>query len=457
MSVRLDNRRPVGPRTREDRAAAARRLGRDLLEAIDGDQVRRVVLLVPDHHARFAAVELSAEFVRDVVVSGGYGACTYIFAWDVHRQPVEVPELARYLGGYGDLTLRPDFASLVPWSAAASGQDQTVAVICDAEWRDGTPVDVAPRQVLRECLAEAERMGLVPSVGLEYEVVFADADGVPLTGQGLDYALGGIEPLSPVLTAIHTAADRCGLGVESARGECHPGQYEIVLRHRDALAACDDAMLLRHLVCAAAHPRGVSANYLAAPRPGQGNSCHVHLSLSTMAGSPIGATEDGGVPEELRHFLGGVLAAAADLSALWAPTLNSYVRLRTAPFSPRVVRWGVDDRTAAVRLAGHGPSLRLECRFAGADAQPHLVVAGLLAAGLSGIRRRLTPPAPGEVVGELAGTPWEALRRWTDEPLPTELLGAAVVTHQAALLGAELTAICETVSDVQRGRGRLRA
>jgi glutamine synthetase len=99
----------------------------------------------------------------------------------------------------------------------------------------------------------------------------------------------------------------------------------------------------------------------------------------------------------------------------------------------------------------------LEFRFAGADAQPHLVVAALLAAGLSGIDDELSPPAPGEVIGELAGTPWEALRLLANSPLAESLLGRAVVGQQVALLESELNAICDTVSDVQRARGALRS
>jgi glutamine synthetase len=159
----------------------------------------------------------------------------------------------------------------------------------------------------------------------------------------------------------------------------------------------------------------------------------------------------------LMPFLAGVLRAARDLTAIWAPTVNSYVRLRTAPFSPRVLRWGPDDRTAAVRLAGRDASQRLEFRFAGADAQVHLVVAALLAAGLSGIEDQVSAPEPGEMVGQLAGTPWEALRLMEASPLMERLLGRTVTGQQAAFIGAELTAVCESVSDIQRKRGNLRA
>ena len=446
MNPTLVAARPVGPRTLAQRAESARAILPAFRTAIDAGRIRRVLLLLPDPHARFVAVELAAEFVRDVVLERGYGACTYVFAWDVRREAIEAPALREYLGGYGDFVLMPDLATVQP----VAGQDGTVSVVCDAEWPDGSPVELAARQVLRSQLAKAEARGLVPSVGIEHEVTFHDADGAPLTRPGIDYALHTNPAMDGVLAGIRRALDASPLGVESARAECHPGQYEIVLRHRDAIAAGDDAMLLQHLVRTTAAAHGASAGYLAAEAPGRGSSCHVHLSLSTMDMTPVGA----GV---LERFLAGVLRAARELSAVWAPTLNSYVRLRTAPFSPRILRWGEDDRTAAVRVAGRGASRRLEFRFAGADAQPHLVVAALLAAGLAGIHEELSPPAPGEVVGELAGTPWEALGLLANSSPAESLLGLAVVGQQVALLGAELDAMCDTVSDVQRARGALRS
>ncbi|GAA4658581.1 MULTISPECIES: glutamine synthetase [Amycolatopsis] len=387
----------------------------------------RVLLLVPDPHARFAAVELSREFVEEEVLTGGYGLCTYVFAWTPEREPVE--SLSRYLGGYGDLRMRPDLGTVTPV------EEGVYAVVCDVEWPDGEPVRVAPRQVLRDELDALEALGFVPSVGIEHEVTFSDADG-PLTPHGVDYAVGGTERLRPLLRDLR--ARLAPLRVESARGECHPGQYEIVLRHRKALSACDDAMLQQLLVRTTAAEHGVTASYLAAPETGQGNSCHVHLSLS---------------PPALEPFLAGVLREARALTAIWAPTWNSYVRLRTGPFSPRSLRWGTDDRTAAVRIAGSGASRRLEFRFAGADAQPHLVVAALLAAGRAGIEENLAPPPEGEEVGTLCATPWEALAALSG----TKVLGGELVEQQSALLQAEIDAGCDAVTDWQRRRGALRA
>jgi glutamine synthetase len=422
--------RPRGPRTLAARTEAAANIGDQLRSQIHSGGVRNIRLLVPDPHARFAAVDLDARFFADTVMTDGYGLCTYAFAWNPDRDAVEAPVFAEYTRNYGDLRLRPDLATLAP------DTDGSWFVVCDAEWPDGRAVDIAPRTVLRRQLEAAEELGLVPSVGLEHEVTFTWQDGTTPVPGGLDYAASGLDPLRPLLDTIRYAVD--GLGVESLRGECHPGQCEIVLGHRDALAACDDAMLQQLFVRRTAATHGMIASYLAAERPGTGSSCHVHISLS-------------GKDFSLEHFVAGVLRAAPDLTPFWAPTWNSYVRLRTAPFSPRVVRSGADDRTASVRVIGSGQSTRAEVRFAGADAQPHLVVAAVLASGLWGIREKLTPePA------ELPTTPWQARQALADSDLARQLLGDQVVDAQLAHLDEEIAAGLDAVTDWQRQRGHLR-
>ncbi|MBC6449541.1 glutamine synthetase [Actinokineospora xionganensis] len=444
----IQHHRPVGPRTLADRALAASSLSGALRAAVASGDVRRVVCLVPDPHARFAAVEVGAEYFVDTVLPNGHGLGAAVFGWNPERAAVNAPAVDQFLGGYGDLRLRPDLATLAP------DEPGTWFVVCDVEWPDGRPVPEAPRTLLREQVAAAEKFGFVPAVGIEHEVTFTAPDGAPLADRVHNYAVDGLSPLPD----LHAAVDRLALGAESARGEAHPGQYEIVLRHRDALAACDDAMLHQLVLRRVAAERGVRAGYLAAESTGTGSSCHVHLSLTDAGGTSLmGGAQPTEPSTVFGHFLAGVLRAAPDLTAFWAPTWNSYVRLRTAPFSPRTLRWGTDDRTAAVRLVGQGPALRMEARFAGADAQVHLVLAALIAAGMSGVAERLPLPAQGRVVGDLARTPWDALTRLTESKLMRSLLGDAAVDHRAALLGEELNAGLDAVSDWQRDRGDLRA
>jgi glutamine synthetase len=433
----IPHQRPRGPRTLAAREAAAAGLAAALRSEVDNGSVRSLVLLVPDPHARFAAVELGARFFVDTVLESGYGVCSYVFAWDPAREAVAAAVFEPYTSTYGDLRMRPDLATLAP----LPGEEGTWLVVCDVAWPDGRPVPIAPRTALRAQLRAAEELGLVPSVGIEHEVTFTSDAGEPLTSRGLDYAT--LDQLRPLLTAVQSDVDSTGLDVESRRGECHPGQYESVLAHRDAVAACDDAMLQQLVIRRAAAGRGVRAGYLAAEASGAGSSCHVHISLSGVDGRSVA----------LDHFVAGILHAAPDLTAIWAPTWNSYVRLRTVPFAPRDLRVGVDDRTAALRLAGEGDNLRVEARLAGADAQPHLVVAALLAAGLHGIRESLPEPAG----GRLHLTPWEARQALAESILARTLLGDAMVDARLALLDEEISTALDTVTDWQRHRGDLRA
>lgn len=450
--------RPVGPRTLAQRERAAHHAEAALRDGVSSGDVENITLTVADPHGRLAAVTLDAGFVVDEVLKRGYGACSYLFAWDGARRPVDAPSTRPLIDGFGDLVLRPDLAS----AFVDPLQPGAWQVTCTAHDRDGAPVAVAPRSVLARVLADAEASGLVPAVGIEQEVTFRDDTGRSATAMAMDYALGAAEPIRPVTSEAVAALRAAGLGVESARAECHPGQYEIVLRHRDALAAADDALAQQALVRRVAARHGLRASYLAAEEPGQGSSCHVHMSLSDLDGQPadrLGTDPGpkGPLPPLLGSFLAGVLAAAADLTPIWAPSTNGHTRLRTAPFAPTVVRWAMDRRTAAVRVVGRGPSLRLECRIAGADAHPHLVTAAILAAGLAGVRAGVTPPPAGEVVDDLPSTPWQALERFTGSSLAAELLGADVVAHHAALVEAELIARTDAVTDWDRARGTARS
>lgn len=436
----MEYQRPGGPRTLAERDDTAAMLAEAIRTEVLARTVTGLVLLVPDPHARFAAVGVGARFFTDTVLENGYAVCSYVFGWTPEREAVPAPVFQPYLDHYGDLRMRPDMATLAP----LPGQPGTWLVVCDVEWPDGAPVPIAPRTVLHEQLRAAEAEGYVPSVGIEHEVTFTDRAGIPLTEIGLDYAAGGLDAMHPLLAAVQSDVDELDLGVESRRGECHPGQYESVLGHRDALAACDDAMLQQLTIRRAASQQNARAGYLAAEATETGSSCHVHMSLSDVDGKPLF-----GELSVLEHFTAGVLAAAPDLTAIWAPTWNSYVRLRTAPFAPREVRAGADDRTAAVRIAGSEDSLRVEARFAGADAQPHLVVATLLAAGMWGLREELPMPPP----ARLHDTPWAALRALDESELARKLLGDDMVDARVALLNEELTTGLDTVTDWQRTRG----
>lgn len=432
----------------------------DRLKALD---VEEVLLALPDPHGRLAGVRLATPFVLDEVLWSGYGACAYLLTADVDMRVGEDPVLRRHTGAYGDLVLCPDPDTLrvLPW------EDSTALMLADPYDHRWEPIETAPRAVLRRQIERLAARGLVASVGTELEVLmFAESYGEahrrgyaglsPLTRFNADYAVTGTREAEAVARRIRRAMTAAGLAVESARGECHPGQYEIVFRHSDPLTACDNHVVYKTGAAAIAADAGVALTFMPLYDSGAGSSCHVHLSLSSTSGDPVmaGDGDERGFSPLMHRAIGGLLEAMPELTLLAAPSVNAYSRLRSGEFAPREVRWGVDDRTAPLRVVGSGRSLRVEYRVAGGDANPYLLVAGMLAAILHGLETGSEPPGAGEVVGPpLPGALWEAVPLFAASKMAADAFGAEVVDLYAGLARAELEAFASTVTDLERARG----
>jgi len=363
---------------------------------------------------------------------------------------------AGYRGDYGDFVLRPDpgTARPLPW------RDRTALVLADAVDRDGVPIPVAPRQILRGQLERLAARGLTALVGTELEfLVFAESyrDAFASDYRGLrtasryssDYALTGLGELDDLVGALLRGMAAAGLRIESARGEVHPGQYEIVFRYSEALAACDGHVFYKTGAKQIAESAGQAITFMPKFDSGEGNSCHVHFSMRDAADRPV-FDEDRGFAE---HFLAGVLACAPAFTLLCAPTINAFKRLSPDAFAPTTAAWGTDDRTRAVRLVGDGSSRRFEHRIAGGDANPYLVVAGIVASGLYGVERELPLPPPGGDGEPLPRTLEAATSAWRGSAVAREAFGDEVVEHLAAAAEAELTAFAATTTDWERRRG----
>ncbi|MBV7292919.1 glutamine synthetase [Corynebacterium sp. TAE3-ERU16] len=332
----------------------------------------------------------------------------------------------------------------------------------DLVWVPGN-VDApsAPRTVLARQLKELENIGLIPSVGIENEFTLfgpphtaAASSGAPATTVGGDYGLGQTTELHALLSDVAERASHASLAIDNYRCECHPGQCEIVLRHSDALTACDDALILQHIVRRTATQRGYTASYLAAPATREGNSCHVHISLSP-------ATDDGNYSrnvELLESFVAGIVEMLPSLGPVFSPTVNGWTRLRTAPFAPNAATWGVDDRTAAVRLIGISTGEpRCEVRIAGADSQPHLLVAGLLASGRWGITSERVLAGPSGSGQPIPQTPEQGLEAWKGNRTLTELLGRELVETISCAASAAIDDRLNAVTDHDYARDQERS
>jgi glutamine synthetase len=311
-------------------------------------------------------------------------------------------------------------------------------------------------------------------VGTELEfVVYQDSyeqaaardyrDLTPANQYNVDYSVLGTSRVEPLLRDIRNGMYGAGLVVESAKGECNLGQHEIAFRYAEALTTADHHVIYKTGAKEIAASRGYALTFMAKPNAAEGNSCHIHLSFRDAAdGSPVMAGDGPyGLSPLGASMLAGLLAGLRELTLLLAPTINSYKRYASGSFAPTTVAWGPDNRTCALRLVGHGPSLRVECRVPGGDVNPYLAVAGLVAAALSrvpeaqgaaGQLAELPPPVTGNAYAltglpRVPGTLEEALALWESSALAAEAFGADVVRHYATMARVELEAYRSAVTD----------
>jgi glutamine synthetase len=424
-------------------------------------EVDTVVLAFTDMQGRLQGKRLAADFFVDVVAEHHAEGCNYLLAVDVDMNTVGGYAMSSWDSGYGDFVLVPDMSTLrrLPWHPG------TVLVLADLTWLDGEPVVASPRQILA---AQAQRLadrGWVAMVGTELEfLVFRDSYEeasaksyrglVPANQYNVDYSILGTSRIEPLLRRIRTEMAGAGLQVESAKGECNLGQHEIAFRYDEAITTCDNHSIYKTGAKEIAAQDGMSITFMAKPNAREGNSCHIHLSLRDTGGAPVLAGDGPhGLSPAGEHFLAGQLAAMRELTLYYAPNINSYKRHVPGSFAPTAVRWGVDNRTCALRLVGHGSSLRAENRTPGGDVNPYLAVAAMIAAGLDGIDRQLPlePAFAGNAYADdgpqVPHTMRDALELWRGSELARAAFGAQVVDHYANYARVELAAYDAAVTD----------
>jgi glutamine synthetase len=424
-------------------------------------EIDTVVLAFTDMQGRLQGKRLAAEFFLDEVAGHYSEGCNYLLAVDVDMNTVDGYAMSSWDRGYGDFVMVPDMGTLriLPWHPG------TALVLADLTWLDGAPVLASPRQILAAQAARLASRGLVAMAGTELEfVVYADSyeqaaakgyrDLVPVNQYNVDYSILGTSRIEPLLRRIRLAMTGAGLYVESVKGECNLGQHEIAFRYADAVTTCDNHSIYKTGAKEIAAQAGHSITFMAKPNDREGNSCHIHLSLRAADGAPVLAGDGPyGLSRLGEHFLAGQLAAMRELALCYAPNVNSYKRYVPGSFAPTAVRWGPDNRTCAVRLVGHGSSLRAENRVPGGDVNPYLAVAAMIVAGLHGIDRELPlePAMTGNAyVGAAERVPAtlrDALELWEKSELARDAFGPEVVEHYANYARVELAAYDAAVTD----------
>ncbi|SFS64317.1 glutamine synthetase family protein [Saccharopolyspora flava] len=437
-----------------------------LRELVDSGDVDTVVVALTDMQGRLQGKRCAARYFLDEVLAHGTEACNYLLAVDVEMNTVDGYALTSWDTGYGDFVLRPDLATLrlIPWQPA------TALVLCDVLWHSGEPVGPSPRQVLRRQLDALAELGLTAHVGTELEFrVFRDSyeqawdkryrDLTPANQYNVDYSIAGTGRVEGLLRRIRNDMTGAGLYVESAKGECNLGQHEIAIRYDEALTSCDNHVLYKNGAKEIAAADGLGLTFMAKFDEREGNSCHIHVSLRDANSSALTGDDEHGFSPIMRHFIAGQLACLPELTYFLAPNINSYKRYAAASFAPTAIAWGRDNRTCALRVVGHGESLRVENRVPGGDVNPYLAVAAILAAGLHGIRAELPlePMLEGNAYAadrpSVPRTLREAADRLAAGEVAVKAFGEDVVEHYLNAARVELAAFDSAVTDWERVRG----
>ena len=422
-----------------------------------------VVVAMTDMQGRLTGKRIHGQYFLDEVLKHGTEGCNYLLAVDVDMNTVDGYAMSSWERGYSDFALIPDLNTLrlIPWQPGAA------LILADVAWLDHTDVVASPRQVLRKQVAELEKHGMVAMCGTELEfVVYRDSyeeawnkgykNLVPVNQYNVDYSILGGSRIEPLLRDIRMGMSVAGMVVESVKGECNLGQHEIAFKYSDALSNCDNHVIYKNGAKEIADQQGYALTFMAKPNEKEGNSSHIHLSFRGLKGELV-MTDDSdsehGMSEVGRQFIAGQIAHLRELSILFAPNINSYKRYVPGSFAPTAVRWGRDNRTCALRLVGHGAGLRLENRVPGGDVNPYLAVAGIIAAGLDGIKNKLTlePAFTGNAYesdsARVPASMTEALDLWENSAWVKEVFGSEVQAHYANMAKVELAAYGKAVTD----------
>lgn len=330
-----------------------------------------------------------------------------VFAMDILGNTVEEAGLGQALGEPDNICI-PVEGTLIP---SAADPQHLAQVLLTMRNQDGTPFDVEPRNVLNHLWQQLRNRGLFPVVAVELEFYLVDkkrdAEGFiqPPCAPGSDernmqsqvYSVDNLDHFSEVLSEIDTIAKQQGIPADGALAEASPGQFEINLHHtRNVLSACDHAVQLKRLVRQVAENHGMTATFMAKPyEEYAGSGMHVHISVLDAADHNAFACDDGSNSPLLKRALAGMIDLMPASMALLAPNVNAYRRFLPDAFVPLQASWGHNNRTVALRIpCGDIDSHRIEYRVAGADANPYLVMAAILAGMLHGIDNQLPlPPA----------------------------------------------------------------
>ncbi|MEQ1955283.1 glutamine synthetase family protein [Mesorhizobium sp. CN2-181] len=391
-------------------------------------------------------------FLAKFFVESGYEethGCNYLLTVDVDMEVVPGYKAANWQKGYGDFVLKPDMNTLrrIPWL------EKTALVLCDIlDHHHHEDLPHSPRAILKKQVARLKERGWMAYMASELEFYLFEetydsarakkwsglATASPYIG---DYLIGITTKEEEVMRAIRNNMEAAGIPVENSKGEAGPGQEEINVRYAEALEMADRHSILKNGCKEIAAGLGKSLTFMAKYNYSMaGNSSHVHNSLWSADGkTPLffDPKAEHTMTPLMRSWVAGQLKYARDITLLLAPYINSYKRFQVATWAPTRIAWSRDNRTASFRLCGEGSKgIRIECRMGGADLNPYLAFAALIAAGLAGIDEKLelAKPFEGDVyhagrLPEIPKTLRDATAAFGKSKMLKEALGAEVLEH----------------------------
>ncbi len=361
---------------------------------------------------------------------------------------------------YADQLLHPDpaTAAIVPWA------DRTARFICDSTWYDGTELEATPRSVFRRALDRCRSMGFDPVIGFEFEFYLLDPDTHEPLFSGYHIFNTLRNDYVPTIHRILEEMPRIGVSIITSNCEYAGSQWEINFAAGRGIEGPDLAFTFKNGVKEIAKQDGLLATFMSKPfADSAGSGCHTHISLvSSQDGSNAFADDADplGISDVCRSFTGGLIRYAKPIDAVIAPTINCHRRRRRHTFSPTNISWGLEDRSALVRIKGGSAASRhIEYRAPPAMSNQYLVGAALLSAGLKGIENKLDPgpsskpgvPAEDDPEFEKLPTSLEdALEAFEAEPAVKEFFGQEFVAAYTAMRAHELSRYADWVTDWER-------
>ena len=360
-------------------------------------EIDTVITVFPDVFGRLVGKRFTGEYFLKEAAERGTHGCNYLLTVNIEMDPMDGFKLANWEQGFGDFAMQPDLSTMreLPW------QPGTVLVLCDLLHHDQSPVQEAPRSVLRRQVAALQRRGMKTYMASELEFFLFNQSFhsafqseyrnlVPSSDYRIDYHTMQPTQDETLLRAVRNGMTAARVPVESSKGEWGRGQHEINFVYDEPLPMADMHVVFKQGLKEMASQHGKCVTFMPKPWATEvGSSCHLHASLWGQGRNLLWDPKRHTGSNLFRQFLGGLMKYAPELCLLFAPTINSYKRYQSASWAPTRMAWSIDNRTVGFRVVGHGNSYRIENRMPGADANPYLAFAATLAAGMAGLEEKL--------------------------------------------------------------------